>query len=320
LHAFTPARTLVHPLTGEPLTPLGHRKDGRPIWPVMGGSQPPMDPTQPPLPPTPPPAPPVPAPVVPPTPPPVHVPPVPSPPPPRPVAGNAVDPATGEDLGYPDRTPTVEMNTDQQINYWKHKARKHEDRVSQMADYDHLKATAEEHARMVAANQTDHDRAIAEARRQGHAEALSQANGQLVEQWVRAAAAGRLPQDSVTELLRGLDRSRFITDGAVDTDRVYAWVAAVAPTPVAVLPAQTAPAAAAPGVTGAPLPGQQPVPPPSTQVGAPPPALPATSPVVAPTGGLDFGQGQPGAAPPTGLEAGRAIALRRFGQKPNAAS
>lgn len=30
------ART--HPLTGLPLAPLGHRRDGSPIWPIMGGS------------------------------------------------------------------------------------------------------------------------------------------------------------------------------------------------------------------------------------------------------------------------------------------
>lgn len=27
-----------HPRTGKPITPLGYRKDGRPIWPIMGGS------------------------------------------------------------------------------------------------------------------------------------------------------------------------------------------------------------------------------------------------------------------------------------------
>lgn len=27
-----------HPHTGEPLAPIGHRKDGRPIWPVIGAS------------------------------------------------------------------------------------------------------------------------------------------------------------------------------------------------------------------------------------------------------------------------------------------
>lgn len=30
--------TFVHPLTGLPIEPLGYRKDGRPVWPIMGGS------------------------------------------------------------------------------------------------------------------------------------------------------------------------------------------------------------------------------------------------------------------------------------------
>lgn len=50
----------LHPLTGAKLRPVGYRRDGRPIWPILGGSEPP---NQPPAPPAPaPPAPPAPAP------------------------------------------------------------------------------------------------------------------------------------------------------------------------------------------------------------------------------------------------------------------
>lgn len=28
----------IHPLTGEPIRPIGRRSDGRPIWPIMGGA------------------------------------------------------------------------------------------------------------------------------------------------------------------------------------------------------------------------------------------------------------------------------------------
>lgn len=28
-----------HPLTGEPIVPIGHRQDGRAIWPIMGGDE-----------------------------------------------------------------------------------------------------------------------------------------------------------------------------------------------------------------------------------------------------------------------------------------
>jgi enamine deaminase RidA (YjgF/YER057c/UK114 family) len=30
----------LHPLTGAPIAPLGYRKDGRAIWPILGGSEP----------------------------------------------------------------------------------------------------------------------------------------------------------------------------------------------------------------------------------------------------------------------------------------
>lgn len=54
--------TLVHPLTGAPVQAIGHRKDGTPIWPAMGGSQPEGEPANP-VPPAPVPSPVVPTPV-----------------------------------------------------------------------------------------------------------------------------------------------------------------------------------------------------------------------------------------------------------------
>jgi hypothetical protein len=219
--------------------------------------------------------------------------------------GQQPNPATGAGQQYPDgfppNTPLAEMSVDQRESYWKYQARKHEQRVKDMGDYDQLKATADEYQRLVTASQTEQERAVAEARRQGHAEALTAAGGQLVEQWFRAAAAGRLGEDSVNALLAGLDRSHFLTaQGSVDTDRVYALVNSVAP------PA-SAPAAPATGTPGQPAvagaqPVWQPVPPPATG-----------QQVVAPARGPDFGQGQPGAARLSGLARGRELARQRFG-------
>jgi hypothetical protein len=213
-----------------------------------------------------------------------------------PAPGNAVDPVTGEDLGYPDATQLSQMTGDQQVAYWKHKARKHEQRVESMRDYDKLRETAQAYEKLVAASQTDHERAIAEARSAARAEALAEAGGQLVEQWVRAAAAavGRFTQESVNALLENLDRSRFLTpNGAVDTDRVYAFVGSIAPAPAA----PAAPAAAPTGQM--PQPGQ--------------PATVTAPAVAAPPRGPDFGQGNPGTPKPNGLAAGREIARQRFG-------
>jgi hypothetical protein len=32
-------RGLIHPITGDPITPLGFRNDGRPIWPIIGAAE-----------------------------------------------------------------------------------------------------------------------------------------------------------------------------------------------------------------------------------------------------------------------------------------
>lgn len=35
---------LMHPLTGQPIVPLGYRRNGAPIWPILGASEPPAQP------------------------------------------------------------------------------------------------------------------------------------------------------------------------------------------------------------------------------------------------------------------------------------
>lgn len=209
----------------------------------------------------------------------------------------AAAPAGGQEaLGFPQNTPWRDMQPAEQVAYWQHQARRHEDRVKAMGDYDQLKQVEAEYSKLREASQTEQEKLVAEARRQGHSEAIAAASGQLVEQWVRAAAAGRLHEDSVNALLGGLDRTRFLSQdgGGVDTAKVYALVNSIAPTAVA---------------SPQPTPGQ-----PATPAA---PAQPATAQplVAAPAGGVpDFGQGQPATSRPSGLAAGREIARQRFAQ------
>lgn len=182
------------------------------------------------------------------------------------------------------------MTGEQQVAYWQHHARKWQQRAEGMNDYDQLKQTAEQYQRLVEASQTEQERAVVEARRQGRTEALSETGGQLVDQWMRAAANGRLPEEGVNALLQGLDRSRFLkSDHSVDTDKVFAFVSTIAPASAAA-PAATAEQGAS---------AQQPAP---AQVTAPP-------------RGPDFGQGHPATARPSGLDAGREIARARFAKQ-----
>lgn len=187
------------------------------------------------------------------------------------------------------------MTAEQREAYWRHYARRNEDRLKQMSDYEDLKKVKESYDALVAASQTDQERAVAEARRQGHAEAMGQAGGRLVEAYVRAAAAGRLDDERVNALLDGMDRAKFLDQktGEVATDRVYQFVHALAP---------AAPAPAVPATA------------PEAQQAAP--AQPAT-----PPRGPDMGQGQPSTSRPTGLDAGREIARQRFAkQQPQVAA
>lgn len=209
-------------------------------------------------------------------------------PPGPPQPGSA--PATGTDPDYyPANTPLADMTAPQREAYWRSHARKHEDRVKAMSDYEELRATKEKYDALVTASQTEQERAVAEARRQGHAEAMQQAGGRLVEAYVRAAAAGRLDEQRVNALLEGMDRTRFLDQqtGEVAADRVTTFVHALAPAPQPAEPAA----------------GSQQTPP-----------QPATPPAPAPlTSGPDFGQGRQQSSRPTGLAAGRELARQRFG-------
>lgn len=244
--------------------------------------------------------------------------PAPAPPAPAPVpqavpqtppAGGGQGPASSvtennETYNYPANTALAEMSEAQRTEYWRHKARRHEERNKAMSDYDQLKAQAEQYQTLVTASQTEKQREVAEAHRQGRTEALTEAGTRLVDQWMRAATYGRLPEESVNALLLGLDRKAFLTAaGDVDTAKVYAFVGSLIPPA-----APAAPAVGDPAAAGNPGLQQNPPAPPAV----PPGMVPAPA-STTPPGGVDFGQGHPGQSKPTGLAAGREIARQRFG-------
>lgn len=269
-------------------------------------------------------------------------PPVPIPtPPPAPQSGlNGGPDETGPGITFPARTAWRDMTPEHQLAYWQHQAKKHEQRVQSMSDYDQLREAAARYNELLPQIQTEHERQIAEARRQGAAEATVQNQAVLVEAFFRAAGAARgLADEDVNELLSEIDRARFINTqtGQVDTARVYGLVnrfmpSSVAPAPPAAPTAPPAvpaypgampvPAAAPPATAGWPgqpvpaaWPGQQPpaaVPAAPAWPGQPQvPAAPAVpnpqmAPLTVPGQRPDFGQGAYTQAPPSGLEAGRA--------------
>lgn len=315
----------VNPFTGLALQAIGRNRNGEPIWPVMGGSQPSGEPAPPPIPA--PPASPAPAPA--PAPP---VPPAPAPPQPltQPPATGQQPPAApapsrphavganGEDLGYPVNTPVTEMNTKEEAAYWRHRSRQHEDRWKSVSDYDEVKKKAQQYDEYVAASQTESEKAIAAAREEGKRLAFTEAGAALVRGHFLAAAAtrivdaaGQVDEARVNQILEGLNLDQFHNNGVVDTDRVRNYVNAVAPAPVstpAPTTTETQPGAGAPPAVVQPQL--------QTHWGAPPvaPQPFPTAPAV-PTRGPDMGQGTFQSAQPNGLEAGKAAALAMFGDQ-----
>lgn len=136
--------------------------------------------------------------------------------------------------GFPADTPVAEMTTEQQLAYWQHQSRKHERRASSRADYDDLKAKADELAALKAANQTDAEKALEEARD----EARREGENLGAQRYLRDAVIGRfqrltgMDDDETTEAFGdlGIDPAQFVKqDGDIDVDRITKLAARVAP-------------------------------------------------------------------------------------------
>jgi hypothetical protein len=147
-------------------------------------------------------------------------------------AGRQTDPGTGEDLPYyQEGVPWRQLPVEQQVAYWMHRSRKHEDRVGQMRDYDELRSIKTQYDTLLTQSQTEHERAIAEARRQGETSAMARANTRLVEAYVRSAAAARgVDDEAVNDFLDTTRLDAFISaaTGQVDTAKVYRQVSRMA--------------------------------------------------------------------------------------------
>jgi hypothetical protein len=198
--------------------------------------------------------------------------PAPVPAPPAPVPTPPAAPPP-TDLGFPANTPLEQMTVEQREAYWKHHARRHEQAYKD-ANIADLQRQAQELAALKAATQTDQEKAVESARAEGRTQALREAATALVDAHFAAATPGLSPQDR-QDLLAGIDRTYFLAaDGiTVDTAKVTSYAARIAP-------AATATPPAAPGAT---------------------PPRP------------DMGQGRfAPTARPSGMEAGRELARKRF--------
>jgi hypothetical protein len=119
------------------------------------------------------------------------------------------------------------MTSAQQVEYWKHQSRKHEGRARDRGDYDDLKKKAEQFDQQQAANATDQEKAVTEARTKAAEEARADERSKnaplLVAAEMKAAAAGRITPERLEILLKPIDSTKF------DTDEVTAFITSVLP-------------------------------------------------------------------------------------------
>ena len=122
------------------------------------------------------------------------------------------------DRGFPEGVPVEQMSVDQRANFYRYHMRRNQDELRRTADYDQVVA---ERDRLRAANQTELQRAQAEAEARGRQIGAQESGGQVVEAWFRAAAAGRMSEDAVNAQLQVIDRARFMTNGQVNQQAIY---------------------------------------------------------------------------------------------------
>jgi hypothetical protein len=134
------------------------------------------------------------------------------------------------------------MTVEQQAAYWKHHARQHEDRSKAWRDAaggktaEELRAEREELEKLRNANRTDAEKAVADAKQAGTAEADAKWAPRLAAAEFRAALAHlagvdeRDGRDKRDRIIAGINLADYITDsGDVDTDRVQSYAADIAP-------------------------------------------------------------------------------------------
>lgn len=132
----------------------------------------------------------------------------------------STDTSTGDGATDTDATTNDDAGR-AEVDKWKSLARKHEKEA---------KDRARELDKLRQASMSDTERAVAEAKDAGRAEALASVGGRLARSEIRAAAAGRIDDEQLDAVLEHLDLSAFLdADGEPDADAVRKFVDRIAP-------------------------------------------------------------------------------------------
>jgi len=144
--------------------------------------------------------------------------------------------AAGADKGYPEGTPVEQMKPEQQAAYWKHHARKHEDRAKAFGtltpeQLKELQDKAKKHDELELELGTTADKAAAKAAQEAKDAARSEFEPDLIAARLDAAAArAGVSEEDLAKAVEFYDPKKLLTaDGKVDTDKVKAFIATIAP-------------------------------------------------------------------------------------------
>jgi hypothetical protein len=170
----------------------------------------------------------------PPTAPPIVPPPAPQPPPAS--TAPAAQPAAPADPGFPANTPLEQMNADQREAYWRHYARKHEDRAKAFGNLTpeqltELREKAEKHDALELELGTTAEKAAAKAAQEAKDAARGEYQPALITAKLDAAAArAGVSEEDLAKAVEFVDTTKFLAaDGTVDTDKVQAFIATITP-------------------------------------------------------------------------------------------
>lgn len=128
--------------------------------------------------------------------------------------------------GYPTSTPLTEMTVEQREAYWRHQSKKHEQTWKSVIDRNLTpEQVLEMQQRLDEVNRermSDHEKQVADARREATAEATAQFAPRLARAAVEAALArAGVPEDRIDNEIEWTDLSKFLTPkGDVDTGMV----------------------------------------------------------------------------------------------------
>lgn len=122
---------------------------------------------------------------------------------------------------FPADTAVKDMTSEQQTAYWKHQARKHEDRAKAFDGLtpEQVRKNAADLEDLRKKNLSADERAIEDAVERGRSEANGKAAVKVADTALRMALRGRLVDGSTL-----LNKPSFVKDGEADIDAIEKWV------------------------------------------------------------------------------------------------